>query len=142
MIIRRISIIFFISAFFYKALLDAGYVLFVYEKYSYSGFEYNFQYWKYAISNFLCLLAILIVPKTIQTPSAFFIHIILFSWLFPFFSYAGLSSSSLEYQIYMFTSFLLIVLITKIKIHFRYLLNLTLINKYQYNFHLRGQYHN
>lgn len=109
---------FFVSALLYRAVLDYSYINFVVQKFSCKGYEYNFHILNYGFSLIICAFLVGVVSKTFVRVSAFFIHVALFGFLFPFYSYAGLSAASIEFQVYMTTSFLLIVLACSLKITF------------------------
>ncbi len=102
-------------------MLEAAYILFVNDKYAYAGFKLDFQADYYISSLLFCICAILITPKSIKSPSAFFLQVILFSWLIPFFSFSGLTASPLKFQAYMLASFFLITMMAKVRFSFSYL---------------------
>ena len=72
MTISKNSFIFFIASVFYKLMLEAAYILFVSDKYAYAGLKLDFQADYYISSLLFCICAILITPKSIKSPSAFF----------------------------------------------------------------------
>jgi len=121
MTIYKSSITFFIVSVFYKLLLEAAYVLFVNDRYAYAGFKLDVQTTYYITSFIFCLFAIWVTPKSIKSPSAFFMHVMLFSWLIPFFSFSGLTASPLKYQAYMLMSFFLIAMMIRTRFSFPYL---------------------
>ena len=121
MILHKSSIKYFTISILYKLLLDLSYILFVNDRFAYYGFNLDFDWLYYTSAFAFTLIAIHATPRFIKSPSDFFLQVTLFSFLIPFLSYGGLSSSSLIYQSFIVASFLMIATLSKSRLAFPYI---------------------
>lgn len=73
----------FISIFLYKTFLHIAYVGFVYKKFEYMGFTYDFNPYKYFFSIILLLCAFISLPKNKDRPSHIFLQLHLIIMMIP-----------------------------------------------------------
>lgn len=79
----------------FRALLDLSYINFVNPLYSYSGFEYSFNYSSYIVSWIIFVICSVISPYIFQKVSDYFIASFLLTIIAPLSSIFGLSDNGL-----------------------------------------------
>lgn len=91
-----------------KALLDAGYILFVYNVYGYAGYSLNISVYKYGFSWFLTLLVLIFIPSKFNRSSDVVLLLAGTSIIFPLISMYGLSGNSFSAVFASILSYILI----------------------------------
>jgi hypothetical protein len=89
----ELRLTFFLACILFRLILDVSYILFVHPVFGYSGFEYDFSIFAYALSWLIYFLSVVITPHLLSKVSDFFLATFSVTILAPLTSIVGLSGT-------------------------------------------------
>lgn len=97
----------------YKLALDYCYVNFIFSRYSYEGFTYEYSFYKYIASFLILILLFFFIPIDELKPSSIAINIVFLFNIVPYITYFSLADFPINYLLLLFSGFITIIITVK-----------------------------